>query len=503
MLALALVVSQVSAAAYDVLPKGFQEEWESLLHYAHGKSTIEAGSSFFLSSVGHVSPEAELIATLKAFQKGDRLQCQYPARHYLLTGQWPSATCEAFREYQTYVSSDRVYLVFASESETSPVSSMGHVFLVLEGPTPHAGVKRHAIGFVADTSENASLLMGFLTDQLVGRYVLMPYRELIDDYVIKERRSVWAYELSMTAEERRRLFLHLFELKAHKIKYSFFQHNCATGLNRVLATASTDFRYPKDQYWVTPAEYAFFVNQTGRVQAASVIPSHEDAYRLAHQLPLNPLETPKTSRLGVRVGYDDQAGWGGAVTFLPFSTDIYEVNPSKTGLSEIKFGEVVLKTFDRRAWLDEVTLVNIRSIPSMAISSLKPNFGIQLHGDVDAHHTSLHPDVHVGTAFSWGETGIRPFASVDVGVLGDHQVLGYALGECGVFVSGSTFGLMSLSVGRAWSTGVDYRGFKENYRMSYSIPVDKDLFFDVKGAIYDKKRGHVRQCLTFGLNIRF
>lgn len=164
------------------------------------------------------------------------------------------------------------------------------------------------IGFVADMSENASLLMGFLTDQLVGRYVLMPYRELIDDYVIKERRSVWAYELLMTAEERRRLFLHLFELKAHKIKYSFFQHNCATGLNRILATASTDFRYPKDQYWVTPAEYTIFVNQTGRVQAASVIPSHEDAYRLAHQLPLNPLETPKTSRLGVRVGYDGQAG---------------------------------------------------------------------------------------------------------------------------------------------------------------------------------------------------
>ncbi len=76
--------------------------------------------------------------------------------------------------------------------------------MVLEGRTPQAGGKRHAIGFVADASENASLLIGFLTDQLVGRYVLMPHRELIDDYVKKEGRSVWAYELTMTAEERRR-----------------------------------------------------------------------------------------------------------------------------------------------------------------------------------------------------------------------------------------------------------------------------------------------------------
>ncbi len=205
---------------------------------------------------------------------------------------------------------------------------------------------------------------------------------------------------------------------------------------------------------MTPAEYTIFLNQTGRVKGVPVIPSKEDRYRLEQRLPLNPLETPKTSRLGMGVGHEVKVGWGSVLTFLPFSTDLYEVNPSKTSLSEIKFGEVVLKVFDRRMWLEEVTLVNIRSIPNLEISSLKPNFAIKLHGDVDKSHTSLRPDVSVGTAFSWGETGVRPFASVDVGVMGDHQVLGYALGECGVFISGSTFGLMSLSVGRAWSTGV-------------------------------------------------
>ena len=45
----------------------------------------------------------------------------------------------------------------------------------------------------------------------------------------------------------------------------------------------------------------------------------------------------------------------------------------------MKFGEVVLKVFEHRTAIDEITLVNIRSMPNLAISSLKPNFGIAFH----------------------------------------------------------------------------------------------------------------------------
>ena len=168
----------------------------------------------------------------------------------------------------------------------------------------------------------------------------------------------------------------------------------------------------------------------------------------------------------------------------------------------MKFGEVVLKVFEHRTAIDEITLVNIRSMPNLAISSLKPNFGIAFHGDVDATHTSLHPDVHIGTAFSWGEMGVRPFTSIDTGLYMHHGTRGYVLGECGAFVSGSSFGLWSLSMGKAWATEGDYRGFKVVYRVTYSVPIEENFLFNVKGETFTKKQRDFKSILL-SLSLRF
>ena len=97
--------------------------------------------------------------------------------------------CVDFNEYNEYVPFDSVSLVLASESETSPVSSMGHIFIVAEGFNKFGLLKRHSSGFVANASTNSSLLFQFLTDSIDGLYTLSPYNDTIYNYINKPRLS--------------------------------------------------------------------------------------------------------------------------------------------------------------------------------------------------------------------------------------------------------------------------------------------------------------------------
>ena len=333
------------ATTYNDLPQNFRNKWEALLHYGHGRSALSSDSNFFLSNNGATNPASELLATINSFEKDPSYKCQFPARTYLLFEQLPDASCSGYLEYKEFVSAESISLVFASESETSPVSSMGHVFLVLEGHNAKGLYKRHAVAFVADTSVSQNLLIEFLKDSIIGRYVLNPYDDLIYNYVSEEQRSLWEYKLNLSEEEKKWLFLHLYELKEHSTKYSFFTHNCATGLNRVLAVASSNLLYPNDRLYITPVEYIQHIYHTGRVHSIVVRPSYEDQFRLESKYPLDPLKTNKTSRIKIGFLYDHYLKHGVNLEFLPFSHDISEATEAKTQLNESKFFEIKTSFF--------------------------------------------------------------------------------------------------------------------------------------------------------------
>ena len=167
-------------------------------------------------------------------------------------------------------------MAFATESDNSPVSSpLGHVFLVLEGKNKLGLTKRHAVSFVADTGASPNLLIDLIPNEIAGRYILNPYDDLIYNYISNGNDHCREYELTLSAEEKTMLLLHVYELKEHGTKYSFFSHNCATGLNRVLTTANPKLAYRNDRFYVTPIEYIKFISQTGRVRSITVRPSVE------------------------------------------------------------------------------------------------------------------------------------------------------------------------------------------------------------------------------------
>lgn len=478
-LAVCLVVSSSAyGATYHDLPTSFREKWEALLHFSHGRSVLSQDSDFFLSSAGATDPAAELIATIKLLENSTQGKCDYPARNYFLTRQLPSPSCKGFKEYRDFVSAEKVILAFATESDNSPVSSMGHVFLVLEGKNKLGLTKRHAVSFVADTGASPNLLIDFMQDEIAGRYILNSYDDLIYNYISNEKRSLWEYELTLSAEEKTMLFLHVYELKEHGTKYSFFSHNCATGLNRVLTTANPKLAYRNDRFYVTPIEYIKFISQTGRVRSITVRPSVEDKYRLSHNYSIDPLNTVATSRLKVGGLYDNRLKGGIKLEFLPFSHSIEEHLLSKPQLNESKFFEIISTFYNDRALIERVTVISLRSLPNLAISSLKPNFGFELHGDVNSDHTSLYPDLHLGTGGVYGEVGIRPYFSLDVGVHwnpGKPQL--YGLGQLGIYFTDTKLGKASFSLKRSIATEGDYRGMKLACEITYSLRMTSDISF--------------------------
>lgn len=493
-----------NAGDYASLPESFKQKWEALLHYSRGKSDIDNDGQFFLAPNGHVSPASELLATLSALQASSDVRCRFPARTYLITGQLPSDSCEGFNEYKKYISAQKVALVFASESSTSPVSSMGHLFLVVEGVNALGLNKRHAVAFVADSSANGNLLIEFLKDSIVGRYVLNPYDDSIYTYVSKEKRSLWEYELILTPEQKNWLFLHLYELKANATKYSFFSHNCSTGINRILSTANEAFHYKDDRYYVTPIEYTKYVNAAELVRSITVRPSDDDLRRLRQGLPLDPLKSPKTSKLSVSTVYDRDLRYGVRLKLLPFHSDIEEDVVDKTSLTEVKFGEVTASAYKDHFIVENLTLVNLRSLTNLQYEGLKPGFGIQLHGNVDQTHTSLYPDVHVGTGFVWGETGLRPFCQFDVGAhLMPNDSKLYFNNRIGAIFTSSVLGKVTFWGSRPLASSGHYRNIAKQWHLNFSKKLGERFELTASADLYETADSRNRKQITFGLGYRF
>ena len=497
-----LAVVADTGVPYRELDAQWRAKWEALLHYEGARSVIDPSSDFFLSPQGAFHPDKELAATIDYFKSDPVHACEFPARAYLITGQKPNKSCSAYQEFEQYVALDSVSLVFASESETSPVSSMGHVFLLLGGVNQQGVFKQHATAFVADTAQNKNLLMDFLHDRMSGSYVLIPYDDWIYQYVSLEQRSLWEYELALSDEARQWLRWHLFELKEHPIKYSFFKHNCANGLSQVLTAADPSLSVAHTGVYLTPVQYTQWMAQKGTVKKLTLRPSSEDAQRVKRGNRPDPLKTPAASRWQVSANYrsGEEAGLG--FSFLPFFTDLKEINPAHAKLTEVKFFELDARVFQHHQWIEQITLVNIRSLPNLALSRPKLNLGFELHGTQGNKSTSLRPDIHIGTGFSLREKGIRPFWSVDAGVyLSPIGTQYYALQRLGIYYTKDPIKLELYRQDSVSQKG-DYANSPRSYHANFSYAITPQVSAFARASCVKLTDSRMSE-VSVGLNHRF
>lgn len=279
--------------------------WRGLLHMsAPGQPSEVLSADYFLSPIGSTDPEAELAATLDAYDTpwdeplDAHPRCRFPARYLWLSWQGLLPGHDArdgrCRRLSAWAKLDRlvsVSLLEVSGYFGNPASSFGHTLLRLN---------------TTDGSEGAALL-----DTSLNFGALVPENEIIPVYIFKglsggyeagfsdklffahdrvysrtEFRDIWDHELSLDERQRDLMVLHLWEIVGRKFRYYFLTENCAWRIAEVLelVTGATSLR-ARGAVWYAPAELFHRLDDAERetrkplVRAVRFLPSAERTLR--------------------------------------------------------------------------------------------------------------------------------------------------------------------------------------------------------------------------------
>lgn len=268
-----------------------ERPWRILLHY-HAPPLGREGSliddpAFFLSPRGKNDPAAELEGTLKGLFAPPALgdahpRCRFPARAAWLEERLgidrerlPSVACAELQQALDKVQPRSAVLIFPGSHVNSPASMFGHTLLNIEGPY-ESKLLSYAVNYAASTDETNGIAYAFkgITGLYRGYFSILPYYDKVREYNDMERRDIWEYELDLTPEEVKRLFLHVWELKEIYSDYFFFGENCSYNLLFLLEAARPSLRLTEEtRPWVIPVDTVRLVREAGLVRETAYRPS--------------------------------------------------------------------------------------------------------------------------------------------------------------------------------------------------------------------------------------
>lgn len=252
--------------------------WHRLLLYNQGKSDIRH-AEFFLSKTteGKVSPNDELIATLSAWEQGQAVACQFPARlHFLkqtLHIDKALPDCPEFQAWYDGINATRLSLVFADEHPNNLAAGFGHAFIKVDN---QAG-EPIAINYTPNYPAHEHAAVGAyrsLTGHYVGVMEILPFAQKLDDYLVKDKRDLWQFELDLSEDDIGQIIRHLWEVKDMARPYFLTHDNCATEIVRLV-----DLVRPKSALLsglggiTTPAKASQLMHQAGFIKQSTHLPS--------------------------------------------------------------------------------------------------------------------------------------------------------------------------------------------------------------------------------------
>ena len=478
--------------AYEVYPAYKTSQWQNLLHYHNGQSVINKSSDFFLAKDGYKNPKAEYIATLKAFSDDDVSEadnhaiCKYPARFdYVLKvngfkkTDFPNVKCLAYEEYEQKVPIDNVTMIFASENNVSPSSMMGHSFIKLSGKNEN-GLKEHSFSYFAtvDVSSTLKFYADILTVGIDGAYVLSPYAKKRDEYMLKEKRSLWEFDLNLTAKEIAYLKKHLWELKGHNIKYSLISHNCNTAVISILKVAKHKFATDSIKPFVTPVEYVQELYNKELIKNISLEPTNYTKEKIKKYGVRNLLTANKSSRVefGVRVSnlpYTE-------IRLSPIYQDIKDINTAYFDETESKIGEVALAYSHnkKRAYIKSFDILKMRSIIDYGISQdYSKYFKLSFENNMSDMKTKLKPVFEFGLGYGVYGKQLVGYFLPKVGFRYDDYANLYIASEIGAVVKLSNKIKVITSYEQYFNAKSNNRGYNARYNcfLGYELSPNLDL----------------------------
>lgn len=146
--------------------------------------------------------------------------CAFPARYRVLLENGfivkRDVTCEGLNYWKKSMVFDSVSLVYASAYDSNPASLFGHIFLKLNS---NRGISSrnlldYSLSFSAMTGESDGLsyMIKGLSGGFPGRFSLLPYYVMVNDYNLTENRSLWEYKIPLSPYQTSLLREHIWEM---------------------------------------------------------------------------------------------------------------------------------------------------------------------------------------------------------------------------------------------------------------------------------------------------
>lgn len=227
--------------------KGIQKHWYS--------EADNAG--FFLSPTGKFDPDAELIATLKAFYrdmakspsaKTDSF-CRFPARRMWLEQRLnihfsiKQDRCPALEEWTSKLHNKKISILFASSYMDSPSSMFGHTYLRFYDDSKRSALLSDTMNYAANAEDRKGII-DFAYRGLLGGFPgvvdKLPHYRRVRTYTENEGRSLWEYPTTLSKNDTNLISAHLWEIKNKNFDYFFLDENCSYRLLSIIAVAKPE-----------------------------------------------------------------------------------------------------------------------------------------------------------------------------------------------------------------------------------------------------------------------
>ena len=148
----------------------------------------------------------------------------------------------------------RFELVFVGHSFLDPASVFGHLLLRAQRQTNEKPSLPVAITFLGQTSEFGFFdrLWHGVTGAMKGQFLLLPFHVQQRLYAQFESRDLFAFELLLSRQEKRRLGLLIGALKGQNLPYDFFHQNCAFRILQLIQEAAPGRHGIEAPHWDVP-----------------------------------------------------------------------------------------------------------------------------------------------------------------------------------------------------------------------------------------------------------
>ena len=392
-----------------------KNEWKALLHYDNNFKVTD--KKFLLSK--NPSLKNELISTIQAFydlpnhykNENNHAQCKFPARFLFITHElniskdkFPKVTCQNLQIYKEKAPADNISLIYASENVKNPSSMMGHVFFKFSGKNYKNREVNHAITFytVIESINPFKLIYQNTISGMKGMFALQPYEKIKQNYIQKENRNLWEYELSLSEYKKKLIYYHTWELKGINMKYYFTSYNCSTVIYDMLSLANPKI-YADKKLWITPLDTVKFLYKYKLIKKAQLYPSQTWLIKMLEDtsIDLNNTKSVKKRIFDIskykspnKIPNERQFGIGYKnlnkkqymkLSFLPASHLINDYNREYFGESELKIGYLSILANKNKIKLDEFTLYGMKSY--MPYSNLTNDLSYQFELSIKQEYT--------------------------------------------------------------------------------------------------------------------